>query len=791
MPLRISLDWLTDYIELPEPAERLAELLTLSGTEVERIVDLGVGWDGVVVARILEAPLVEGSDHLRALQLEVGAERVQVLSGAPNVAVGDLVALARPGIVLPNGVKVGVRKFMHTTSDGMACSGVELGISAEADGLLVLGRDGPTGDPLSELMPPDRVLVLETTTNRPDLLCHLGIARELSALLDRPIREWHGDPVEGGNADAVGVEVVDDDLAARYQARYLDGLTVGPSPPWMQRRLRAVGQKPISNAVDAANYVMLEMGQPLHVFDADRLDEGIVVRRARAGESIDCLDGRTRSLEPEMLAIADRRRPVAIAGIIGGADSAVSASTTRVVVESANFLGTSVRATSRRLGLRTEASTRFEKQLHPDMVPIGAARLAELLQDVAGAGPVSPPVDVYTHQVRIQPIHVQAGFVGATLGDEVATDEVTDILHRLRFRVEADGDELVVTPPPFRLDVGGPIDLVEEVGRIRGYNSLPSTLPGRRLPLGRVLAPTDPEWPARDLAMGAGFDEVITQSFAAVDDPDIGIFPRERLRLANPMSLDQQTLRTSLLPGLTAVVAKNLAWGIAGARVFELARVFWPAAGQELPVEARVLGFAIQLGAGARQVSAGAVRGALLELKGVLEMAADRLSGLSLDFEQVPVGGLHPGRSLVARLDGVVVGCLGLVEPQLADRLDCGVTVVGEINFETLAAKPRVPRPEAISRFPEVVRDIALSVPGVTPARDVIDEIAAVGEVILRSVEVYDEYRGSQVAAGRKGLTLRLTFQARDRTLRGDEAAAAESRILAALATTTDARLRE
>ncbi|MEA2645050.1 MAG: phenylalanyl-tRNA synthetase beta chain, partial [Chloroflexota bacterium] len=577
----------------------------------------------------------------------------------------------------------------------------------------------------------------------------------------------------------------------RYQARVLDGLAIGPSPPWMQRRLRAVGQKPISNAVDAANYVMLELGQPLHVFDADRLQDGITVRRARAGETIACLDGRTRALDADMLTIADGRGPVAIAGIIGGADSAVSATTTRVVVEAANFLGTSVRATSRRLGVRTEASTRFEKQLHPEIVPVAAARLAELLQDVAGAGPVSPPVEVYIQRARVEPVRVAAGFFGATLGDEVPAEEVVDILHRLRFGVETDGDELVVTPPPFRLDVALPVDLVEEVGRVRGYNALPSTLPGRRLPLTRVLAAADPEWDGRELAMGAGFDEVITQSFAAAADPDMGVFPVERLRLANPMALDQQTLRTSLLPGLATVAARNLAWGVEGARVFELARVFWPAGGAELPTEARVLGFAIQLGSGARQVSAGAVRSALLELKGVVALVAERIAGMPVEFDQVPVEGLHPGRALVLRLDGQVAGCLGQVETGLAERLECGVTAVAEVNFEPIAARPRVPHPAAVSRFPEVVRDIAITVPELTPARDVVDEIAAVGEVILRSVELYDEYHGSQVGPGRKGLTVRLRFQAADRTLKGDEAAAAEARILSALASSIDARLRE
>ena len=489
MPLRASLEWLPEYIELPEPAEQLAEALTLSGTEVERIIDIGVGWEGVVVARITGAELAKGSDHLKVAQLEVGDQRAQVVSGAPNIRVGDLVALAPPGTRLPNGMEVSERKFMGEVSQGMMCSPIELGLSSEADGLLVLGTDGPTGVPLTELLPEDRVLVIEVTTNRPDLLCHLGIARELSALLRRPLTPPASEPLEGPGPAPMTVAITDPDLCARYSARGLDGVTVRPSPAWMQRRLRAVGQRPISNVVDAANYVMLESGQPLHAFDRDRLDGGIIVRRAAAGESIDCLDGQARALTTEMLVIADQSRPVAIAGIIGGADSAVSAATSRIVIEAANFQGINVRATSRRLGLRTEASTRFEKQLHPELVPPASTRMAQLVQEIAGGGQSSPLIEEYPHPVVNAQIHCRPGFFADSLGDEVPDAEAAEDLVRLHFEVANDAAGLFATPPGVRLDVHEPIDLVEEVGRLRGYNSLPSTLPGRRQVLERILPP--------------------------------------------------------------------------------------------------------------------------------------------------------------------------------------------------------------------------------------------------------------------------------------------------------------
>ncbi|MFY9615179.1 MAG: phenylalanine--tRNA ligase subunit beta [Candidatus Dormiibacterota bacterium] len=790
MTLRISMDWLQEYVELPEKPEELAEALTLSGTEVEQIVDLGVGWDGVVVARIVEARLVPGSDHLKVLQLEVGEDRVQVVSGAPNIAAGDLVPLAPPGTKLPNGMTVGARKFMQTASEGMVLSALELGISSEHDGILVLGQEGESGVPLSELMPKDRVLVVETTTNRPDLLCHLGIARELAAIYDRPIKDWHGTPREDGGPSPIGVEILDDDLCARYQARYLEGVSVGPSPSWMQRRLRAVGQRPISNAVDAANYAMLETGQPLHVFDYDKLKGGIVVRRALGGEQLLALDGKTRSLTPEMLVIADQAGPIALAGIIGGLDSAVLATTSKVVVEAANFLGTNVRATSRRLALRTDASTRFEKQLHPELVPMGSRRVVELLQDVAGAGPAADVAEVYAHPVRNEPIVVPSGFVGELLGDAVGDADVERDLRRLGFKVEAAEPGLRATPPPYRLDVKEPVDLVEEVGRLRGYNSIPSTLPGRRLPVARVMPPPDVEWAAKDIAVGAGFDEVIVQSFVAPDEPQVGIFPTTRLRLANPMASDQSMMRSTLLPGLARMLARNAAWGAPGARVFELGHVFWPREAGELPEEPRLLGFGIHLGASGPQVSPAAVRAALLELKGTLEMLVGRLSSIELESEQVEVPGLHPGRGLRLRLAGRDVGALGQLHPEIAARFESDIVVVAELNFEPVAANPRLPRANAVSRHPAVLRDLAITVPELTPARDAINAILGVSEVILRSVDLYDEYRGRQVDPGRKGLTFRLTFQAGDRTLTGEEVSTAEARILHALKTEIDAQAR-
>ena len=788
MPLRASLEWLTEYIELPEPPEQLAEALTLSGTEVERIIELGVGWEGVVVARIIEAELVPGSDHLKVARLEVGEGRAQVVSGAPNIRVGDLVALAPPGTRLPNGTEISERKFMGEVSQGMMCSPIELGLSSEADGLLVLGTDGPTGVPLTELLPEDRVLVIEVTTNRPDLLCHLGIARELSALLRRPLRVPDAQPNGGPGPEPVTVEIADAELCARYSARCLDGVRVGPSPAWMQRRLRAVGQRPISNVVDAANYTMLETGQPLHAFDRDRLSGGIVVRRARPGESIDCLDGKSRDLTQEMLVIADQSRPVAIAGIIGGADSAVSAATSRIVIEAANFHGINIRSTSRRLGLRTEASTRFEKQLHPDLVPPASARMAQLVQEIAGGGLALPAVDDYPRPVGNPAIQCRAGFFSQSLGTEIADDEAVEDLRRLYFQAAIGTDGVVATAPNFRLDVTLPVDLVEEVGRLRGYNSLPSTLPGRRLVLERILPPPDLEWEAREIAMGAAYDEVINAGFEPLDAPDIGVYPVARMQLTNPMASNQALLRTSLLPGVSRILARNVALDVSGARVFELGRVFWPRLGEDLPEEHRIVGLAVHVPGSSPP--AAILRLAILEVKGFFELLTQSLSAGELSAEQVAVAGFHPGRGLRLSLDGELAGCVGQLHPELAGRLDVGAMILGELNFDAIVARPRLRRYVPVPKYPAVVRDLALTVPELMLARYAISLIREAGGAILRSVELYDEYRGAQVGEERKGLTFRLVFQSDDRTLTSEEVAGAEARILAAARSRLGAELR-
>jgi len=791
--MRISVEWLGDFIELDPERDSIADALTLSGTEVERIITLGSGWEGLLVARILEVGAIGGSDYLKVVQLDVGGNQVQVVSGAPNLRVGSLVPFAPPGTKLPSGDQIRERTFMQVQSAGMVLSSMELGLSGEADGIMDLGADGESGVPLTQLIPGDLVLIVEVTANRPDEMSHLGIARELAAILGRPLKPFSPQPAESKGPAPLTVDIEDPDLCPRYVARYIDGITVRPSPPWIQRRLRAVGQRPINNVVDAANYAMFEMGQPLHAFDFDRLDRGLVIRRGHKDEQLLCLDGETRSLSAQALVIADKSQAQAVAGIIGGAAGAVGPGTTRVVIESATFLGTSIRGTSRHLGVRTEASTRFEKQLHPELAALGAARLAQLLQEVAGAGGSAPAVDVYPERHVAPAIRCTPAVFGRSLGTEISETEVVARLEALQFHIARSDGDLVVTPPPFRLDVRMESDLVEEVGRLRGYDSLPSTLPGSRQPLERILPPPDVEWRAREIATGAGFTEVIAMSFASTDDPkQMGTFRSNRLALANPMAADQREMRTTLLPGLTRTIARNAAVGNLGIRIFELGRVFWPRQGQDLPDEARALGTAIHVPPAATRSAAGDARNALLATKGALSRLVADLTGRPLDLAQEEVPGLHPGRSGRLLLDGREIGCLGQLHPDLSARFDVpGAAVLAEVNFDLIADQVVSPWFEPYSRYPAVSRDLAITVAATTRASDAIRAVQELGEVILRSVEIFDEYHGGQLEAGRKGFAFHLWFQAPDRTLRGEEVAAAEKRIVDHLRRRLDARVRD
>src|SRR5256714_8262113 len=503
----VSGNWLNEYVDVPKDLPALSERLTLSGTEVERIQVQEVDFDGIVVAEIKSLRPLTGSTKNQIATVTTGDGIADVVTGAWNIVPGNRVPYAIPGSRLGDR-RIETKIFLGVASAGMLCSAVELGLGDDAAGILVLDEGAEPGTNVRDLYPPDTIFHLEVKSNRPDLLAHLGIAREIATLFRIPLRRpAMRDSARGTTGRLATIEAPEG--CRRFVGRLITGVRVGPSPVWMQARLRAVGIRPISNVVDITNYVMLESGQPMHAFDHSLLAEGrLVVRRARPGEQLDCLDGKLRTLSSDAMVVADAERAQAIAGIIGGSASAVTERTRDVLLEAATWEPRRVRATARTLGLRTEASLRFEKGLSPALSLPAVDRAITLLMELAGGQPTAA-ADVYPDPLRRQPIRISSARLNRVLGVDVPTAQAKDILERLAFKVDHDGDWLNVTPPDFRLDCVLPEDVVEEVGRIYGYGRIPSTLPGARQPVTDIFKAQDADERVRTDLAGIGIDEAV------------------------------------------------------------------------------------------------------------------------------------------------------------------------------------------------------------------------------------------------------------------------------------------
>src|SRR5579859_421673 len=579
--MRISYYWFGDYVDTEglSPHEA-AEILTMSGTKIESVQVLDLS--AIIIGRVLEQ-----KDHPRSNkplwihQVDIGGGKViQIVAGAPNAVAGTLVPVALPGTKVPSGTVVRDGKIAGEPAQGMLCSADELLLGEEREPRIMLLDHGEPGESLARYIPVEAIFEAEITPNRPDCLGHLGVARELAAAAGREFKADFMPPyIEGvppPAADLIDVAIEAPDLCTRFVGVPITGVKVGPSPDWVQRRLRAAGVRPISNVVDATAYVMLEHGKPTHVFDAAKLHgKQLHVRDARPGESILCLDGQTRSLRPGMLVVADSRGPVAIGGIIGGEESGVSDSTTDVIIESAGWDGVNIRATSRALGLRTEASVRHEKGLAPEVAMAGARRAAALVREWAGGQVHSDWVDVYPRPQEPIRVELEPRRVDDLLGVHIPPEESQTILRRLGFQVRAEaGGGWDVLPPVFRLDVELPEDAVEEVGRIYGIERIPASLPGRRHTKWEASRPVDHGWAMREVLLGAGFEEVVSPALVARKLLDKLGLAGDARSLINPMSDELDTMRTSLLPSLLAVARFNQDRNGEPVDAFELARVY-------------------------------------------------------------------------------------------------------------------------------------------------------------------------------------------------------------------------
>ncbi|MGH7641623.1 MAG: phenylalanine--tRNA ligase subunit beta [Candidatus Dormibacteria bacterium] len=776
--MRVSQEWLSDFVELDELSpQRIAELLTLSGTEVETVVDFARGLDQVVVAEVVQLRRMEGSDHLWLAEVRVpGDEPLEVVCGAPNLQLGAVVAWARPGAVLPGGLQLDERRIRGTLSHGMICAPDELGLGSDHAGVLLLPPgEGDLGQPLSQLFPRDTIYDLEILSHRADCLSHWGVARELAAVLDRPLREPEfSETARSGPpaADSVQVTIGNRSDCPIYLMECFDQMPSGPAPLWLQRRLMAVGSRPISLVVDLANYAMLELGQPVHTFDLDRLPGSpgpvqIEVRRGRRGESLDCLDGAVRRLDQEALVIAAGDQPVALAGVIGGSSTAIQATTSRIALEVASFSWASIRRTSRRLALRTEASSRFERSLAAGLVPLAARRFTHLLSKVGGGRARPGPVVAGAVPEPGEPIRVTSGEISNLLGLEVSADQAAGGLRRLQFEVEVFGDELQVRPITLRTDVKIPADITEEVGRILGYDLVPATLPALRQAPGGHPGLVSAARLAGEICLGAGFTEAITSSLVSQDRAGVlrGLGQEAvPLRIRNPLSSELGELRVSCLPALLDGCRLNQARGRERTQLFEWGRVFWPSpTGAQRPDEPEVLGLVDHLAGGDPEM----VASALDQLLQVLQALGERVGCRDLEFRSGAQAGFRPERSAAVFVGGEFRGVVGEVwldsDPESGLR---GGAVAAEVRVDGwLVDGGRRGRVASLAKTPALSLDLAVTVPVHAELGPALAAVRAAGIVELEEITLVDQYRGIRLPSAAKGWTFRLVFRSREGTL--------------------------
>jgi len=798
--MRISLQWLSEFIDLPAP-EELARRLTAVGLEVEAVERTGQGLEGVVVARILSSVKHPDAEKLSVTSIDRGdGQPLQVVCGAKNYAVGDLVPLATVGATLPGGTRISKAKLRGVESFGMLCSARELGLSEDASGLLILPADSVPGTPIAAALKLEDVLFeVNVTPNRPDALSHLGIAREVAAALGKPLKHPAGGAREAGlpAAEAIKVRIEAPERCARYAARVVEGVTIGPSPLWLQRRLERCGIRAISNVVDATNLVLLELGHPLHAFDLDQVAGAeIVVRTARPGEKLTTLDGKERLLDADDLLIADRDRGSALAGVMGGGVSEISAGTRRVLVESAWFQPATVRRTAKRHGLHTEASHRFERGADPGMVAVALDRCAALIAELAG-GAVRPGlVDAQARPAPRTTVRLRWRRPGQLLGLEIPANDTRRILGGLGFvERDSDGEGASWEVPSWRVDVSIEEDLVEELVRTIGFQAIPETLPRLALDTPALAPRLEAQARIRSTLEGQGFREVV--SYAFVEPLDLEAFHPgvKPVALRNPISAELAVMRTSVVPSLLRAASHNRRQGRDDARLYEVATAFWPRAGVERdpPAMERPVVAAVMTGRRSPlSWAAGGEPADFHDLKAVVEGLLAAL-GATGRYEQAgrEVPWLHPrAAALVLAADGARLGALGELHPRVAKAFDLprGVLAFELDEAALLAASRLVPGYRSIPRLPAVLRDLAVVVDEPVAAAAVT---ALVGEEPLcEEVTLFDVYRGAPLAPGRKSLALAIRYRAADRTLTDAEADAAHARIVERLQRAVGAELR-
>ena len=793
--MNLSRKWLGEFVDVDANDKDFAEIMTMAGSKVETYARLDAEIKNVVVGKVLSMVRHENSDHMWVCQVDVGrGEPVQIVTGAQNVHEGDLVPAALHNSYLPGGVHITKGKLRGVASNGMLCSLKELNLTlndfpyAIEDGIWILQEDCTVGQDINEVIGNDDTVVeFEITNNRPDCFSLIGLAREAAAAFNRPMR--HHEPVVQGGGPGVlpellDVEVPAADLCSRYTARMVRNVKIAPSPKWMRERLRSAGVRPINNIVDITNYVMIEYGQPMHAFDYRYVKGGkIIVRRAEAGETLTTLDGNVRPLQPGMLVIADETRPVGLAGIMGGENSEIVDDTVDVVFESANFNGTSIRQTALALGMRTEASAKFEKNLDPLNTLPAVDRACELVE-LLGAGEVLDGViDILNFVPQPVVLPLETDKINRLLGLEIPEAEMVEYLRRLEIPVENG----MVQVPSWRSDLKCMADIAEEVARLYGYNRIPTTLPHGATTLGGYSAEATLAQKAGIVARGLGYSEILTYSFDSPKMFDAIRLPadsplRETVKILNPLGEDTSVMRTTALPAMLETLQRNVAYHNKAAKFYEVATIYLPQPGQVLPNEPKIL----SLGAYGAGVT-------FFTLKGEIESLLQCL-GLQ-EAEYTPVTddpSFHPGRCTRLTIAGQDMGIFGQIHPLVAQNYDMDCEVyAAQLNFTGFMS---VRKPDCVycplPKYPTVSRDLALVCDEDKTVGCVEKCIASAGGQLLKSVRLFDVYRGPGIPEGKKSLAFSLELRADDRTLTDEDSAAVVQKILAKLDQDLGVKLR-
>lgn len=843
--MKVPLKWLRDYVDIVVSPEDLAHRLTMAGLESDGVTYIGADWKNVYVGQIIDLKPHPNADRLQLVTADYGKGQITVVTGATNISVGDKVPVALVGARLIDGhsperkmITLKPTKLRGIVSEGMVCSGLELGLSDDHAGILILHPEARVGAELQEELG-DIVIDLALTPNRSDALALIGVAREVAALTGQKLRLPTVEVPEDGPpiSDLARVTIEAPDLCPRYSAMVIQGVKIGPSPRWMQERLSAAGMRPINNIVDITNYVMLEMGQPLHAFDLDTVkDHHIVVRRAKPGEVLETLDGVKRELTSEMVVIADPEKAIGLGGVMGGANTEISENTTNIILESANFDPINNRRTARALALPTEASRRFEKGLPAELTVQALRRAMQLMHDLGGGVVAKGVIDVYPHPVARRQIVLPDNEVDRLLGIDFGRERVTQILESLDFAVEPEDGALRVTVPPHRVDVSLPADLVEEVARIIGYDAIPTRMLPGSLPPQYKNELREWEAAARATLIGCGLNEIISYSLTnkqrqrrlvpadleaepvtvrlgasdeatplpaplpPIIDPAVLACRIEPLRVLNPLTTEAETLRLSALSSMLETLRANLRHAEQDVDLFEIGRIYLPR-DNDLPDERRVISIALS-GYRSGRALGERVETDFFDLKGTVEALLDRFGIRGARFVPVAHPTFHPGRAALVVVDGQadglpapesIAGIMGELRREVAEAFD----IEGQRAYAAtldlgvlIAAGQREAAFTPLSKYPPVIQDIAVIVNQTLPAETVRRVIMETGGSLVREARLFDVYTGQPIPEGQKSLAYSLTYQSNDHTLTDEEVKAVHARIERALEKRLGAKIR-